>query len=59
MSDAWLQALDKLGDLENTLVIVVSDNGASAEGGYFGSFNENLIFNGVPDTFEAELQAHR
>ena len=38
---------------------LVSDNGASGEGGYFGSFNENLIFNGVPDTLEAELQAHR
>ena len=25
-----IQALDKLGDLDNTLVIVVSDNGASA-----------------------------
>jgi arylsulfatase A-like enzyme len=51
-----VQALDKLGDLENTLVIVVSDNGASGEGGYFGSFNENLIFNGVPDTFEENFK---
>ena len=51
-----VEALDKLGDLENTLVIVVSDNGASAEGGYFGSFNENLIFNGVPDTFEENFK---
>jgi arylsulfatase len=51
-----VQALDRLGDLENTLVIVVSDNGASGEGGYFGSFNENLIFNGVPDTFEENFK---
>lgn len=47
-----IDALATLGDLDNTIIIVVSDNGASGEGGYFGSFNENLIFNGVPDTFE-------
>ena len=51
-----MQALEKLGDLDNTLVMLVSDNGASGEGGYFGSFNENLIFNGVPDTFEQNFK---
>ncbi len=34
----------------------MSDNGASGEGRYFGSFNENLIFNGVPDTFEENIK---
>lgn len=48
-------ALEKLGDLDNTLIMVVSDNGASGEGGYHGSFNENLMFNGVPDSFEVNL----
>src|SRR5262249_2130046 len=42
--------LEELGQLDNTLIILVSDNGASAEGGPNGSFNENLFFNGVPDT---------
>jgi arylsulfatase A-like enzyme len=42
--------LEELGQLDNTLIIVVSDNGASAEGGPNGSFNENLFFNNVPDT---------
>ena len=51
-----LQALETLGDLDNTLIMLVSDNGTSGEGGYFGSFNENLIFNGVPDTFEQNFQ---
>ncbi len=51
-----IQTLEKLGDLDNTLIVFVSDNGASGEGGYFGSFNENLIFNGVPDTFEENFK---
>ena len=51
-----IQALNQLGDLDNTLILLVSDNGASGEGGYFGSFNENLIFNGVPDTLEQNLK---
>ena len=44
---AFLEAFDQL---DNTLIILVSDNGASAEGGPTGSFNENLFFNGVADT---------
>lgn len=50
-----LAALQELGDLDNTLIMFVSDNGASGEGGFFGSFNENLLFNGIPDTLEANL----
>lgn len=48
--------LDRMGQLDNTLIITVSDNGASAEGGPHGSFNENLFFNGVPDTVEQNLK---
>jgi arylsulfatase len=47
--------LEESGQLDNTIVVVVSDNGASAEGGPNGSFNENKFFNGVPDTIEANL----
>lgn len=50
-----LDALAELGDLDNTIVMLVSDNGASGEGGFSGSFNENVFFNGVPDTLEANL----
>ncbi|MFM8593362.1 MAG: arylsulfatase, partial [Chloroflexota bacterium] len=50
-----IDALRKTGDLDNTLIMLVSDNGASAEGGFHGSFNENLIFNGIPDTVEQNL----
>jgi arylsulfatase A-like enzyme len=51
-----MAAVEELGDLDNTLVMLVSDNGASGEGGYFGSFNENLFFNAIPDTLEANLE---
>ena len=37
--------------------MVVSDNGASAEGGPHGSVNENLFFNNVPETLEDNLKA--
>jgi arylsulfatase len=50
---AFLEAMDQL---DNTLIILVSDNGASAEGGPHGSFNENLFFNGVPDTVAQNLK---
>ena len=39
--------------------MVVSDNGASAEGGPHGSVNENLFFNNVPETLEDEPQGDR
>jgi arylsulfatase A-like enzyme len=47
--------LEESGQLDNTIVVVVSDNGASGEGGPNGSFNENKMFNNVPDTIEANL----
>ncbi len=50
-----LDFLEETGERENTLVIVVSDNGASGEGGPDGSVNENLFFNGIPDNLEANL----
>ncbi len=50
-----LDHLKESGDLENTLIIVVSDNGASGEGGPNGSFNEWRFFNGVADTVETTL----
>lgn len=49
--------LEDSGELENTLIVVISDNGASGEGGPNGSFNEWRFFNGVPDT-TAETLPH-
>ncbi len=47
--------LDRIGELDNTLVVLVSDNGASAEGGRVGSVNENRFFNAVPESLEDNL----
>ncbi|MDN7026022.1 arylsulfatase [Methanoculleus sp. FWC-SCC1] len=48
--------LEESGELENTLIVLVSDNGASAEGGPNGSVNENKFFNGIPDSLEENLK---
>jgi arylsulfatase A-like enzyme len=52
----FLDYLEESGQLENTIVVVVSDNGASGEGGPNGSFNENKFFNNIPDTIEENLK---
>ncbi|WP_395621789.1 sulfatase-like hydrolase/transferase [Sphingomonas daechungensis] len=49
--------LKDLGEYENTMIMVVSDNGASSEGGPHGSVNENKFFNNVPDSLEQNLAA--
>ncbi len=38
-----LDALERRGELDNTIVVIVSDNGASAEGGPTGSYHELLF----------------
>jgi arylsulfatase A-like enzyme len=49
-----IDAIDQLGDLDNTLVLyVVGDNGASPEGGLNGTTNEGKLFNGVVDSIES------
>ena len=35
-----LNALEEIGELDNTLIVMVPDNGASSEGGVAGAFNE-------------------
>ena len=50
-----LDYLEESGQRENTLVILVSDNGASGEGGPDGSINEMLFANGIPDNIQANL----
>lgn len=41
-----LDAIEKAGQMDNTIVIVTSDNGASGEGGLQGAFSEITAFNG-------------
>ncbi len=47
--------LEESGQLDNTIIVVISDNGASGEGGPNGTFNEWEFFNGVPSTTERTL----
>jgi len=51
-----LDHLEEIGELDNTIVVVISDNGASGEGGPNGSVNENKFFNNIPDTMEENLR---
>ncbi len=48
--------LEQTGELENTLIVWISDNGASGEGGPNGSVNENKFFNGVMDDMAENLK---
>ncbi len=50
-----LRFLEDTGDLDDTIVVLISDNGASAEGGPHGSVNENLFFNAIPDSLDDNL----
>ena len=52
-----IQAIADQGQLDNTLVFfIVGDNGASAEGGFNGLFNEMSYFNGVAEPLEIQLE---
>jgi arylsulfatase A-like enzyme len=50
-----LDYLEESEQVDNTLLIVVSDNGASGEGGPNGSVNENKMINGIPDDLAENL----
>ncbi|SDS60749.1 arylsulfatase [Microterricola viridarii] len=50
-----LDYLESIDERENTLVIVVSDNGASGEGGPNGSVNEMKFANGLVDDISDNL----
>jgi arylsulfatase A-like enzyme len=53
-----LDAIQDMGELDNTLVIYIQgDNGASAEGGQQGLLNEMAFFNAVPEDFK-QVMAH-
>jgi len=52
-----IKTLEELGQLDNTLVFyMVGDNGASAEGGMTGVFNEATYFNGVHESLQDSLK---
>ena len=46
----FIDGLRKMGQLENTILVFLADNGASQEGGPFGVMHEMKFFNGVFDS---------
>jgi arylsulfatase len=53
-----VDALDGMGALDNTLLMVLSDNGASAEGGRLGTPNEHRFSAALPETVEGNLSLY-
>lgn len=51
-----LDYLDRTGQSENTIIVTLSDNGCSAEGGPNGSVNENRWYNGISENIEDNLK---
>jgi arylsulfatase len=51
-----LDFLKETGQFDNTLIMLVSDNGASAEGGVTGTTNEGQFFNNAPEPLEDSIQ---
>lgn len=55
-----IDTLQDLAVLEDTLIYyIIGDNGASAEGGLHGSFNEYFFFNGAAELETPEFMAAR
>ena len=48
--------LEQLGELDNTLILLASDNGASAEGSEHGMFNACIFANGVEASVEEDFK---
>ena len=44
--------LAQIGELDNTLIVLMSDNGASQEGGPLGVIDTFKYFNGIPESLE-------
>jgi arylsulfatase len=51
-----VDTLERIGELDNTLIFVTADNGASGEGGLAGTFNETYVLNGLQTSLEENLQ---
>ncbi len=51
-----LAGLAELGRLDNTIVVLMSDNGASQEGGPYGVMHEMKFFNGILETPDQAIE---
>jgi len=50
-----VESLREMGRLDNTIITVLGDNGASQEGGPFGVLHEMKFFNGILETPEEAI----
>jgi len=51
-----IETLKRIGEYDNTLIMVTADNGASGEGGLAGTFNETYVLNGMQTPFDANMR---
>ena len=51
-----IATLKRIGEYDNTLILLFSDNGASGEGGLNGSFNESILMNGMQTSLEENMK---
>jgi arylsulfatase A-like enzyme len=51
-----IAALERTGQLDNTLILVTSDNGSSGEGGLEGTHNEMILANGMQTTLAENMK---
>ncbi|WP_281242099.1 arylsulfatase [Ruania alba] len=49
-----IEALERTGELDNTIVMVMSDNGASREGARNGGVDTNVVYSHVPYSLEQQ-----
>lgn len=50
-----LESLERIGELDNSLIFVTADNGASGEVGLAGTFNETYVLNGLQTPIEVNM----
>ncbi|MFD1706255.1 arylsulfatase [Siminovitchia sediminis] len=48
--------LEGIGKLDETVIVFLSDNGASQEGGFNGSVNQSMFFNAMEEKIEDQLE---
>nr|WP_176330351.1 arylsulfatase [Oceanobacillus rekensis] len=53
-----VNSLEEKGELDNTLIVLISDNGASFSGGENGATNQALAYSKVPEEFESMLEKY-
>jgi arylsulfatase A-like enzyme len=51
-----VDGLQRLGQLDNTILVIMADNGASQEGGPFGVMHEMKFFNGILETPDQAIE---